>query len=108
MAGLTPEQIRQLLTQPTKKVRKKKELDTSVRDLQTWFKLSPKALDEENLSDYHCENPNCLDDRPGIVTSTGVEIKKHFTVEIWGMRMCRRCFMSGYLLEGPDQTKLAV
>lgn len=105
---LTPEAIKALLTQPTKKPRKKKEIDTNVRDLQTWFKLSPKAIDENSMADFVCENPNCLDDRPPTITSTGVEIKKHFTVEINGIRMCRRCFMAGYLIQDPDQTQLAV
>lgn len=104
MSPLTAEQVKRLLAKPERKPRKK-ELDSTVRDLQTWFKLAPKAMDA-NMNNLRCENPNCLDMRPGIVTATGVEVKSHHVVEIGGRLICRRCFLDGWLLPDPNQTSL--
>jgi hypothetical protein len=104
MSPLNAEQVKRLLAKPERKPRKK-ETDTTVRDLQTWFKLAPKAMDA-NFQDLRCENPNCLDVRPPIITATGEEIKKHHVVEIGGRLLCRRCFLDGWLLPDPNQTSL--
>lgn len=101
---LSADAIKLLLTRKPKR-KGKKEIDTSVRDLATWFKLAPKAIEDVEgvMTKYSCENPNCLDDRPPRMTATGVEVKYHHTVEINGRRMCRRCWMGGWLLDNPDQ-----
>lgn len=104
MTSLTPEQIKALLTKQPK-ARKSKAVDTSIRDYATWFKLAPKAMDEEQAS-YQCENLNCLDDRPAQVTATGITIKVQFTADISGVRMCRRCFLDGWLLADPEQLEI--
>jgi hypothetical protein len=105
--SLTPEQIKALLTKPEKKPRGKRVIDHSVRDLQTWFKLGPKALTDDAAEDLPlCENPNCLDTRLPTISATGKEIKKQYTIEINGRRICRRCFLGGWLLENPAQLQL--
>lgn len=84
---LTPEQIKALLAQPQRR-RKKNEIDTSVRDYQTWFKLSGKLFDESSPDGRtHCSNPNCIDTR-----------SQQMVNNINGVFMCRRCFLDGYML----------
>lgn len=106
MSGLPPELVKRLLAKPT---RKKKEIDTSIRDYPTWFSLNPQIHgDVPGESDFTCDNPNCLDDRPPRKTSTGKEVKSQFVVVIDGQRVCRRCFMGGWLLENEAQESLNV
>ena len=100
--GLSPDQIKALLAVPAKKPRSKKTIDDSVRDHKTWFALKPKIHDD-NLVDFKCDNPNCLDTRPAVVTAMGNEIKKQYVVNVNGHNMCRYCFLDGWLLINPDQ-----
>jgi hypothetical protein len=90
---LTQEQITALLSIPDRcGGSKKKELDTSVRDYQTWFKLATKMVDESTGELLHCTNPDCSDPRAasgqgGIVVA-----------EVNGSLMCRYCFFDNWLL----------
>lgn len=102
---LSAEEIKALLLKPEKKSRKKKGIDTNVRDVATWFKLAPQAISEDTTS-HRCDNPNCIDPRPPTITSTGKEIKVQATILIGDKQICRRCFLAGWLLENPEQTKL--
>ena len=107
--SLSVDQIKALLAKPQKRRGSKKtSIDPSVRDVATWFKLAPKAMDENAQALPHCDNPNCLDDRPGVISATGLVIKSQFTIELRGQRICRRCFLGGWLLDNPDQDQLAV
>jgi hypothetical protein len=106
--GLTAEQVKKLLAKPARERGKgKKAIDPTVRDLETWFKLGPKALDEITAESMRCENENCIDPRPPSKTSTGVEVKVQYTVRINGLQCCRFCFLDGWLLPDPDQLKVA-
>lgn len=102
--GLSPEQIKALLNKPSKPRggKRKKQVDDRQRDIVTWFALSTKTRDDLG-NDLRCENPNCVDPRPAVVTALGNEVKHQFVVEINGTKICRYCFLDGYLLENPAQ-----
>jgi hypothetical protein len=103
---LTSDQIKTLLERKPTRKRGKKEIDTSIRDHQTWFKLARKEVDE-NYEPLLCENPNCVDPRPPTISATGAEVKYQAVAEIKGKRVCRFCFFDGWLLDNPDQERLA-
>lgn len=85
---LSEEEINKLLSLPRRGGGKKKELDTSTRDYQTWFKLAIKMVDENTQELILCENPDCTDPRgQGIVVA---KVNDKF--------MCRRCFLNGWLI----------
>lgn len=86
---LTQEQIKALLAQPQRtRGRKAKDfIDTSIRDIPTWFKIGHKMVDEESGELAKCENPDCTDQRTS-----------HMVVKINDKNMCRRCFLDGWLL----------
>jgi hypothetical protein len=103
--GLTSEQVKALLTLPTKRKRGKAGIDTSVRDIATWFKLAPKTFEQRGRivdSPLTCDNPDCVDPR----VFQSYERKRQHVVNIDGRNLCRFCFLSGWLLENPDQLKL--
>jgi hypothetical protein len=104
--GLSPDKIKALLAKPDRKPRQKKGPDTSIREVANWFKLAPKMIDENTHQQLRCENPNCLDNRPFIITATGDQIRSQFCIRVNGVLMCRRCFLGGWLLDDPDQLKL--
>jgi hypothetical protein len=108
--SLSPEQIKALLSLPAKTRGKKKvEIDTNVRDLQTWFKLRPSSFTDDSLQTHaKCDNPNCSDDRPPRVTSTGKEVKVQACIQLKGLYCCRRCFISGWLLDDPNQAQIEI
>jgi aspartate carbamoyltransferase regulatory subunit len=96
--GLTPEQIQLLLAKPEKsKSATGKTIDTTIRDAVTWFKLAHKLFDEETQETAKCENPNCQDPREGV----GAVVAK-----VNGRYMCRYCYLDGWLLVNPNQSKL--
>ena len=102
---LSAEKIAQLQALKNKpKVRRggraKSAIDTSIRTLETWFKLHHRFYDYETKEPLVCENPNCLDPR-----ETG---KGRMVVEVEGHYMCRYCFLGGYVVENPAQEQLAV
>jgi hypothetical protein len=108
MPGLSPEQIKAILAAPQKKRGKKKEIDTSVRDYATWFALKPQTIDDHH-NDLRCDNPNCVDPRPGTQSNVlGTIVKHQFVVIIDNQKVCRFCFLDGWLLNNPDQDRLAV
>ena len=97
--SLSADQIKALLALPTKKrggVRKK-GIDTSTRDHKTWFLLAHKILDEETGELAKCENPNCPDTR---------DPHKTVVAMVSGQYMCRYCFLDGWMVINPNQTKL--
>ena len=98
MAKLTSEQIKALLTKPEKtKSSTGKVIDASQRDSTTWFKLAHKLFDEETQETAKCSNPNCCDPRGG---------KGAVVATVSGVKMCRYCFLDGYMLEIEGQTSL--
>jgi hypothetical protein len=103
--SLTPDQIKKILAKPQRKSGKKKTIDTSVRDVTTWFALSSKTRDEMG-NDLKCDNSNCVDPRPVKVTALGNEVRHQFVVEIDGQNCCRHCFLDGWLLKDPAQDTL--
>lgn len=104
MGGLTPEQIKRILTKPTRKSgAKKSKIDNSVRDVTTWFALSAIIRDSMG-NDLKCDNPECVDPRPGKISPlTHEEIRHQFVVEINGRQCCRYCFLDGWLTTNPAQ-----
>jgi hypothetical protein len=88
--GLTPDQIKALLAKPEKKGGRGKggkQIDTSVRDYNTWFKLAHKILDREDNETVGCDNSECLDPRVD---------RAILIAEVNGIHMCRYCFLDGY------------
>ena len=106
---LTKEAIKALLAKPKRK-KGKAGPDTNIRTIETWFALAPRVRDanvEGRKLDATCDNPNCVDPRPGSISPLTNEIIKHqFVVEIKGQQMCRYCFLDGWLLENPEQATL--
>lgn len=97
---LSKEQITALLAQPEPKPksrgRKPKDyIDTSVRDILTWFKLHHKLMDSETYELSKCSNPNCQDTR-----------ERQAVAIVNGQDMCRRCFLDGWLSEIDGQTEI--
>jgi aspartate carbamoyltransferase regulatory subunit len=97
---LDPEKIARLLAKKNApKVRRSKNApDTSIRDMETWFKLQTRMMNNETKELLKCENPNCVDKRhKGILVA-----------EVNGQFMCRYCFLDGWLNEGanPDQVRI--
>lgn len=96
---LTPEQIKLLLAVPEKKKsagrKSKNYIDTSVRDIATWFKLHHKLQDLDTYELAKCSNPNCTDTR-----------ERQAVAVINGQDMCRRCFLDGWLSEIDGQVSL--
>lgn len=109
MSPLTKEAVKALLAAKPKR-KGKAGPDVNIRTIDIWFALAPKTreeLDKGGFVDMKCDNPNCLDPRPGTVSPlTGEIIKHQFCVEINGQQLCRYCFLGGWLLENPDQTVL--
>lgn len=84
---LSAEEIDRLLSLPKRGGGKKAGIDTSIRDVQTWFKLATKMVDDDTKELITCENPNCLD-----VNSLG-----SVCAMVNDKYMCRRCFIGGWL-----------
>lgn len=107
---LSKEAVKALLAQPKRKRGGgKKGPDHNIRIIEVWFALAPKTREqaEAGTIDFKCDNPNCVDPRPGTVSPlTGEVIKHQFVVEINGQKVCRYCFLDGWLKENPDQTSL--
>lgn len=108
--SLSHEAVKALLAAPKRKKKGKAGPDTNVRDIATWFALAPKTrseVEQGNAVDMKCDNPNCVDPRPGQISAlTGKTIKHQFVVDINGQHVCRYCFLDGWLLENPDQATL--
>jgi hypothetical protein len=99
--SLSPQQIQELLATTAKakqskrtKSRSGRSIDTSNRDIMTWFALAHRMLDA-NASNVigddapaKCANPDCQDPRKG---------KYAQIATVNGQDMCRYCFMSGWL-----------
>jgi hypothetical protein len=105
--ALTPDQIKALLAKPQRKPKQDKGIDTSVRDYRTWFRLAQHSLDRETGEHAVCDNPDCIDPRPALTSPYG-EIRVQFVAEVSGRKMCRYCFLDGWLLEDPNQIGLGI
>jgi len=90
--ALTPEQAKALLIEDANKSRggrggsRTKADPTQVRTIQVWFKLN------HHISEEGCQNPDCNDPRP----LKGVKVD--IVADVKGKRICRYCFLDGYLL----------
>jgi hypothetical protein len=86
--SLDPKRITELLAKPARGGQRKVVVIT--RDYQGWFKCAQKLIDDETGELADCENPNCQDPRHGTDKSVVV-------TEINGKKMCRYCFLEGWL-----------
>lgn len=73
------------LDTPSPRKSRARGIDTSIRTVETWFKL-PSHFG-------FCENPDCEDQRPRKVAEGNAVVS-----EINGATMCRLCFVKGYKL----------
>lgn len=91
---LDPERIKQLLASKNKPKAKGggrgkgKKVDTSIRNVTTWFALDHLMTKDDEI--LHCANPNCVDPRE----------KGIMVVEVDNTFMCRYCFLEGW--RAPD------
>jgi hypothetical protein len=104
--ALSPDQIKALLAKPEKRGGRGKggiQVNTSVRDYATWFKLVHKILDSDSkdANPIGCSNDNCIDPR----TYQGSQ-PAPLVAEVNGVFMCRYCFLSGFMSIDPSQLPL--
>lgn len=93
--GLSKEEISRLLALPTQTRGGRKKsgwIDTSIRTHEVWFKLGHALFDADTQEMAKCDNPDCHDTRG---TTAVVAVIK-------GRKMCRICFMEGWLLDEPE------
>ncbi len=103
---LDPEKIRELLAKKDQKKERKtgqrtssgKRVDPNDRSYQAWFTLNHMMIDHDTNEMLWCENPDCVDPRDKQYGQTVVEIN--------GRKMCRFCFVEGWLQTNPNQEKL--
>ena len=103
---LSPEKIKELLAKKeAKKTRSSgprtstgKKLDPSDRSYQAWFAMNHMMINHDTNEMLWCENEVCQDPRDKQYGQTVVEIN--------GRKMCRFCFVEGWLLSNPDQGTL--
>jgi|SRR5215469_1417785 len=78
--------------------RSRKKFDPNDRTYQAWFALEHRIYDRETGNPAFCENPNCADPRDKTYGQT---------VALFGdKKLCRFCFISGWLATNPEQLKL--
>lgn len=80
MEELSPEELDEVMRTPQARPRKPKVLE---RTFHNWF----YSLDH---SYGKCENPDCIDPR---------EVDSAMVAEVNGAKMCRFCFLAGWLFE---------
>ena len=75
-----------------------RKLDPNDRSYQAWFSLNHMMIDHDTNEMLWCENENCSDPRE----------KEHgqTVVEVNGRKMCRFCFVEGWLLSNPAQVRI--
>ena len=104
---LSPEEIQKLLAMPQTRARTKKAgvnlASVESRDFQTWFKLQHRLQDYATGEGMKCDNPNCNDPRVDRTSDTPV---MQSIAMVCGQRMCRFCFLDGWLVQLDEQTKL--
>src|SRR5215831_8346588 len=77
---------------------KGKRIDPNDRSFQAWFALNHMLIDHETNGMLWCDNPDCIDPRDKTYGQTVVEIN--------GRKMCRFCFVEGWLVANPAQARL--
>ena|SRR5215831_17242513 len=102
---LDPEKIKELYAKKNRprassgtRTSSGKKIDPKDRSHQAWFALNHLLIDHETNDMVWCDNPNCVDPRDNKYGQTVVEVN--------GRKMCRFCFIDGWLLENPAQVKL--
>jgi hypothetical protein len=100
---LSKEKIQELLAKKSKPRgggggQSKRTIDPNDRSYQAWFSMNHMLLDHDTNEMTRCENPNCQDPRPKEYGQTVVEVN--------GQKMCRYCFVQGWLLKNPAQATL--
>jgi|SRR5215469_13548682 len=94
---LDPEKLKRLMAikdkPKTRGGRRKSGPDVNVRTYETWFALQHLMMNNETKELFKCENPDCQDPRH----------KGILVVDVNGTKMCRFCFLDGWLLENPEQ-----
>lgn len=106
---LTPEQIQKLMNLP--KVGRRsgpnknkitgignKKVDITVRNYETWFNVNHVLIDMDTQELVLCDNPNCVDPRDKTHGQTVTVINEK--------RMCRFCFLDGWLITPIEQLEL--
>lgn len=104
---LSPDQIKQILAKKeAKKTRSTgprtssgKRLDPNDRSVQAWFSLNHLMMNHDTNEMLWCSNPDCLDPRDKQYGQTVVEVN--------GSKMCRFCFVEGWLVANPAQATIS-
>jgi hypothetical protein len=103
MPGLSNERIKELMAKKSAPRTRggsttKKKGNPNDRSYQSWFALEHFLLNRERRDMAFCENPNCSDPRDKTYGQT--------VTDVGGTRMCRFCFIGGWLLKNSNQTQL--
>lgn len=99
---LTQDQLKALLALPKRAPRgTSKGPNTAVRDVATWFKLPHVMKENEDGTKPLCDNPDCIDPRSKERGQVLVELNDSSNT-----RICRYCFLAGYLILNPQQQQL--
>jgi hypothetical protein len=106
MMALDNDRIKALLAkkaaEPTKQSRAKKTKgDPNDRSFTAWFALEHHLLDDAQEPMY-CNNPDCIDPRDKTHGQVVVELPASEPV----VRLCRFCFVEGWLLVNESQQQL--
>lgn len=97
--SLSEEQVKALLAIKPKTRTKKDAVDLTTvesRDQQTWFKL-PHRMQTDNGEVQHCDNPNCNDPRVSHEDTEAARKQGTVVAMIGDKRICRYCFLEGWL-----------
>jgi len=111
--GLTPEQIKEIYAKKAQApkrggggARKKKVVNYNDRSYKAWF-----ALEHTDPEDHMwCDNENCMDpqgQKRASPPETAEQVVADVTTEESGVvRMCRYCFVMGWLTKRVNQERL--
>lgn len=104
---LDPAKIREIYAKKETKAKRRsnkvtglkgKKVDVNDRSYQAWFALNHMLIDHETNEMLFCDNPDCIDPRDKVYGQTVVDIN--------GSKICRFCFVEGWLLKNPAQESL--
>jgi len=76
----------------------RRKFNINDRSYQAWFALHHELHNPDTGDPAFCDNPNCVDPRD----------KTHgqSVVDLDGKKVCRFCFLEGWLTTNPEQTTL--
>jgi hypothetical protein len=103
---LDPDKIKEIYAKKEQKARTSrgggprtasgKKIDPNDRSYQAWFTLNHLMIDHDTNEMVYCDNPSCPGDKQ----------YGQIVVEINGSKLCRHCFIGGWLLSNSNQLSI--